>query len=50
MNDKDFLKLAEALKALAPYVEESRTMYEALTLLREIYNDNGGTYRYIQLT
>ncbi len=50
MSDKDFLKLAQAIKKARSYEHYYEKLDEALQLLREIFNNNGGADRYLQLT
>ena len=50
MSDKDFLMLAQAIKKVRYYEYYYEQLDEALQLLREIFNNNGGADRYLQLT
>lgn len=50
MSDQDFLKLAQAIKNARIFENYYDSLDEALQLLREIFNDNGGAERYLQLT
>lgn len=50
MSDKDFLKLAQAIKYAVNYEYDYGSVDKALQLLREIFNNNGGADRYLQLT
>lgn len=50
MSDKDFLKLAQAMRKARSYEHYYEKLDEALQLLREIFNDNGGAERYLRIS
>ena len=47
MNRIDFLKLAKAIKKLGKHMGKESNIDEALEILREIFNANGGAERYL---
>lgn len=47
MNREDFEKLVKAMKKMIAYANHYDSIDEALQLLREIFNANGGAERFL---